>query len=71
MLGTMYLLGYGVHKDQLRAYVLCEIALSQGEAKGLFCRDSAEQSMTDDQIENARRRVSEWYVLAGKDWSIN
>jgi TPR repeat protein len=71
VLGTMYLYGYGVRRNPEHEYVLCDIALSQGEARGLPCRDSAERSMSSDQVESARRNVAEWNILADKAWSIN
>lgn len=71
ILGNMYLFGHGLRKDPVKAYVLCEIALSQGEAKGLPCRDNAQQSLTREQIKIAQRRVSEWHDLAEKDRPMN
>ena len=71
LLGKMYLDGQGVAKNLVRAFVLCELALAQGEAAGLPCRESAKQSMSDDEFGKAERDLSKWNDLMENLWLLN
>ena len=63
-LGTMYLAGEGVQKDYLRAYVLCNVALAGGNARGLHCHDDAAHYLTKAEKERAANMVVKWQELS-------
>ena len=60
-LGTQYLFGRGVGKDFSRAYYWCDIALSNGFAAALYCRDEAANSLTIREIAEASDLIADWY----------
>lgn len=60
-LGTQYLFGRGVEKDSKRAYYWCDIALTNGFAAALYCRDEAANSLTTPEIAEASNLIADWY----------
>jgi TPR repeat protein len=70
-LGYMYRNGQGVTQDDtaaadwyLRAYVLCNVALAQGNARGLHCRDEAAHYLTKAEKTRAASMVVKWQELS-------
>lgn len=63
-LGTLYLAGRGVQKDYLRAFVLCNVALAQGNARGLHCRDDAAGYLSSAEKKRAANMVVKWQQLS-------
>ena len=62
-LGTLYLNGRGVQKDYVRAYALCNVALSRGDSRGLKCRDDAADYLTAAEKKRAEGVVVKWQDL--------
>lgn len=61
-LGIMYAQGNGVEKDTIEAYKWLTIA-GQRITNAIMFRQSIEKNMTPDQIENARKRIEEFYQI--------
>ena len=63
-LGASYLLGQGVQKDLVQAYMWCALAASAGHDKGKECLAYTANLMNADKIAEARRRAREWSKVA-------
>jgi uncharacterized protein len=60
LLGTLYFFGEGVQQSYVLAFAWCEIAQSNGQSDALECRDAALEHMTDAEITQSFRLVTEW-----------
>jgi uncharacterized protein len=60
LLGTLYFFGEGVQQNYVMAFAWCEIAQSNGQSDALECRDAALEHMTNAEIEQSFRLVTEW-----------
>ena len=59
-LGLQYLMGYGVPRDQVMAYLWFNLAAAQGDEHAAIFRDEVGKHMTPDQIAAAQRLTREW-----------
>jgi TPR repeat protein len=59
LLGTLYFFGEGVQQSYVLAFAWCEIAQSNGQSDALECRDAALEHMTDAEIRQSFRLVTE------------
>lgn len=59
-LGVMYTLGQGVEQDFVKGYLWSELSAVQGNKESALLRDTLEKEMTSEQINQARKLVSEW-----------
>ena len=60
LLGTLYFFGEGVQQSYVIAFAWCEIAQSNGQSDALECRDAALEHMTNAEIKQSFRLVTEW-----------
>jgi uncharacterized protein len=60
-LGLQYLYGLGVRRDLAQAHSWCDIALSNGYAEGLWCRDSADLQMSAADRQRSARLTEEFF----------
>ena len=61
-LGWAFLEGNGVARDYILAHKWCDIAYSSGAADAaLYCRDSAAQRLTPEELRQSVRQVTEWF----------
>ena len=60
LLGTLYFFGEGVQQNYVMAFAWCEIAQSNGQSDALECRDAALEHMTNAEITQSFRLVTEW-----------
>jgi uncharacterized protein len=61
LLGTLYFFGEGVQQSYVMAFAWCEIAQSNGQSDALECRDAALEHMTNAEIKQSFRLVTEWF----------
>jgi uncharacterized protein len=67
ILGLSYAHGGGVPQSDVLAYLWSDLAAAQGDETGRHTRDAAASLMTPDELELARRLVSEKSeIAAGK-----
>ncbi len=59
-LGTLYYLGRGIERDLVRAHLWCELALSNGLAEGLECKDEVARHMSAREMRESDRLLVEW-----------
>src|SRR5215467_16143194 len=59
LLGTLYFFGEGVQQNYVLAFAWCEIAQSNGQSDALECRDAALEHMTNTEIKQSFRLVTE------------
>jgi uncharacterized protein len=60
-LGVQYFFGLGVMRDLAQAYSWCDIALSNGYAEGLSCRDSADLEMSAADRQRSAHLTEEFF----------
>ena len=60
LLGSLFFFGEGVPQSYVMAFAWCEIAQSNGQSDALECRDAALEHMTNAEIEQSFRLVTEW-----------
>lgn len=60
MLGRMYTIGRGVEQDDIEAHMWFDLAAAQGTQTAYKARQRLAERMTEAQIEEARKRASEW-----------
>ena len=59
LLGTLYFFGEGVQQSYVIAFAWCEVAQSNGQSDALECRDAALEHMTNAEIRQSFRLVTE------------
>jgi TPR repeat protein len=59
LLGTLYFFGQGVRQSYVMAFAWCEIAQSNGQSDALECRDAALEHMSNAEIKQSFRLVTE------------
>ena len=59
LLGTLYFFGEGVQQSYVMAFAWCEIAQSNGQSDALECRDAALEHMSNTEIKQSFRLVTE------------
>ena len=60
LLGTLYFFGEGVQQSYVIAFAWCEVAQTNGQSDALECRDAALEHMTNAEIRQSFRLVTEW-----------
>ena len=65
-LGDMYFLGHGVIKDYKQAYMLFNIASTNGDENTNYNRDILEKKMASSQISKAQELSEEWIAKHSK-----
>jgi TPR repeat protein len=60
-LGLHYYYGRGVARDLARAYAWCDIALTNGYAESLFCRDFVALEMSAEDFRRSTELTAEFY----------
>ncbi len=60
-LGLQYFYGRGVRRDLARAYSWCDIALTNGYAESLFCRDAVALEMSSDDLQRSTALTAEFF----------
>ena len=60
-LGLQYFYGRGVPRDLAQAYAWCDIALSNGYAQSLSCREAVELKMSPDDQRRAEALIADFY----------
>lgn len=59
-LGTFYAQGNGVERNLVEALKWCELAVWYGTSRGMGCREQALRQMSQDQMREGWRLVTEW-----------
>ena len=59
LLGTLYFFGKGVQQSYVMAFAWCEIDQSNGQSDALECRDTALEHMSNAEIKQSFRLVTE------------
>jgi len=65
-LGILYSRGRGVPQDLVQAYVLFELASTNGDADAIESRDIVAEKMKPEQIKQAKALVQNWKAQPGK-----
>jgi TPR repeat protein len=65
-LGSLYSEGKGVMQDYIEAYKWFDIAVANGDSDAAKLRDMLAQKMTAEQIDEAKKRSSEWLAQSAK-----
>jgi uncharacterized protein len=61
LLGTLFFYGQGVPQNYVTAFAWCEIAQTNGQSDAIECRDAALEHMTNTEMKQSFRLVSEWF----------
>ncbi len=61
LLGTLFFYGEGVPRNYVTAFAWCEIAQTNGQSDAMECRDAALEHMTQAEMKQSFRLVSEWF----------
>jgi uncharacterized protein len=60
-LGTQFYNGIGVRQNFVQAYKWCDLAQSNGASQAGPCREAAQQRMSDVELAESSRLVTEWF----------
>lgn len=60
-LGTLFYNGVGVPRSYVQAYKWCDLAQSNGAQQADPCREAAQQRMSDPELQESMRLVTEWF----------
>jgi uncharacterized protein len=65
-LGTLFYNGIGVRQSYVQAYKWCDLAQSNGASQAGPCREAAQQRMSEAEVDESARLVTEWFTRHAK-----